>query len=138
MSNTVHANTIINGSRNLVLHFSMIADGSGNFTNYPLIDITDYTNEGENTPNSYSVMKVAGRNNVGTTLALKFGSSVDDHVTFFQTFQEGEFSQQWPSIVPKNPDQNMQVIISTLGFDASGDTIDLTIWLKKRIKNPIS
>lgn len=138
MANTLTYHTIINGSRNLVLHISMLADGSGNLSNYPLINVSDYINEGERIANSYSVMKIAGRTSVGATLQLKFGSTVGNHVKFFESTAENEFCAEWPSLTPTHPDKDMIIRATTVGFDAAADAIDLTIWLKKKIKNEVA
>ncbi len=137
MANTITAHTIVNGTRNLILQFNIVADGSGNYSDFALLDITDYTNESQLDPNNYKVMKVAGRNGVGTTFKLKFGDTGGSHKLFFESTRDNEFYEEWDqgglSPLLANPD--MTVRISTTGFNASNDTISVTLWLKKKTQN---
>ena len=134
MSNNITAHTIVNGSRNLILQFNIVADGTGNYSDFPLLDITDYTGDDQKQPNNYKVMKVSGRNGVGTTFQLHFGDTGANHKLFFESTADNEFYEEWEqgglSPLLANPD--MTIRITTLGFDASADTISLIIWLKKK------
>ena len=133
MANSITAHTILNGTRNLILQFNIVADASGEYSDFSLLDVTDYTNETQSDPNNFKVMKVSGRNGVGTTFQLKFGNTVGPHKLFFESTRDNEFYEEWEgglSPLLANPD--MTVRISTSGFDAADDTISLVIWLKKK------
>ena len=136
MANNITAHTIINGSRNLIVQFNIVADATGNYDNFTLLNITDYTGEDNKQPNNYKVVKVAGRNGVGTTFQLKFGNDNGDHKLFFESTADNEFYEEWEegglSPLLANPD--MTIRITTLGFDISADTISLLIWLKKKVQ----
>jgi len=136
MANTITAHTIVNGTRNLILQFNIVADGSGNYSDFALLDVTDYTGDDARQPNNYKVMKVAGRNGVGTSFKLKFGDSGGSHKLFFESIADNEFYEEWEdgglSPLLANPD--MTVRLTTTGFDATDDTISLIIWLKKKVQ----
>jgi len=140
MSNTITAHTIVNGSRNLILQFNIVADGSGNYSDFALLDITDYTGDDVRQPNNYKVVKVSGRNGVGTSFKLKFGDTGGSHKLFFESIADNEFYDEWEdgglSPLLANPD--MTIRMTTAGFDATDDTISLNIWLKKKVQNPSS
>ena len=140
MSNNITAHTIVNGSRNLILQYNIVADGSGEFSDYTLLDVTDYTGDDAKQPNNFKVMKVTGSNGVGTTFQLKFGDTGGSHRLFFESTSDNEFYEEWDqgglSTLLANPD--MTVRITTTGFDANNDNISLTIWLKKKAQNPSS
>lgn len=134
MANAITAHTIVNGTRNLILQFNIVADGTGNYSDFELLKVTDYTNESQPDPNNYKVIKVAGRNGVGTTFQLKFGDTGGSHKLFFESTRDNEFYEEWDegglSTLLASPD--MTIRITTLGFDISADTISLIIWLKKK------
>ena len=136
MANTITAHTIVNGTRNLILQFNIVADGSGNYSDFALLDVTDYTGDDARQPNNFKVMKVAGRNGVGTSFKLKFGDSSGGHRLFFESIADNEFYEEWEdgglSTLLADPD--MTVRITTAGFDATADTISLIIWLKKKVQ----
>ena len=136
MANTITAHTIVNGTRNLILQFNIVADGSGNYSDFALLDITNYTGNDARQPNNYKVMKVAGRNGVGTSFKLKFGDSGSAHKLFFESIADNEFYEEWEdgglSPLLANPD--MTIRLTTTGFDATDDTISLIIWLKKKVQ----
>ncbi len=136
MANTITAHTIVNGTRNLIVQFNIVADGTGNYSDFTLLDITNYTGDDARQPNNYKVMKVAGRNGVGTSFKLKFGDSGSAHKLFFESIADNEFYEEWEdgglSTLLPNPD--MTVRITTTGFDATADTISLIIWLKKKVQ----
>lgn len=135
MSNNITAHTVVSGSRNLILSFNIVADGSGNYSDFPLVNIFDYTGDDAVQPNNFKVMKVCGRNGSGTTFQLKFGEVTDNHRLFFESTGVDDFDQKWMgglSTLLANPD--MTVRISTAGFDAANDSISLTMWLKKKVQ----
>ena len=138
MANAITAHTIMNGSRNLIIQFNIVADGSGNFSDYTLLDITDYTGGDQVQPNNYKVMKVNGSNGVGTSFKLKFGNTAGTHKLFFESTADNEFYEEWEQggLSPTLADPDMTIRMTTLGFDASADTISLTIWLKKKTQLP--
>ena len=130
MANAITAHTIVNGSRNLILHFNLVADGTGNYSDFELLKVTDYTNEPMRDPNNFKVMKAAGRNGVGTSFQLKFGDTTSDHRLFFESQADEQFSAEWDGgLSTLTPNTDMTVRITTLGFDASADTINFTIWI---------
>lgn len=136
MANTITGHTIVNGSRNLILQFNIVADGSGDYSDFPLLNVLDYTGQDQRQPNNFKIMKVSGRNGVGTSFQLKFGETANNHRLFFESQPEDEFSQSWTgglSTLLADPD--MTVRISTSGFDAANDTISLVIWIQKKVQN---
>ena len=134
MANAITAHTIVNGTRNLILQFNIVADGTGNYSDFELLKVTDYTNEGQLDPNNFKVVKVAGRNGVGTTFQLHFGDDGGGHKLFFESTADNEFYEEWDegglSTKLANPD--MTVRITTTGFDVDADTLSLIIWIKKK------
>jgi len=134
VGNNVTSHTIQNGTRNLILQFNIVADGTGDYSDFELLNVTDYTNEGQQDPTNYKIVKIAGRNGVGTSFQLKFGESAGDHKLFFESTQDNEFYEEWEegglSPLLANPD--MTIRITTLGFDVSADTLSLIIWIKKK------
>ncbi len=138
MANEITAHTIVNGTRNLILQFNIVADGSGEYSNFELLNITDYTNESQLDPNNYRVMKVSGRNGVGTTFQLKFGDTGGSHKLFFESTADDQFYEEWDQggLAPLLANPDMTIRITTTGFGDSADTISLVIWLKKKTQNP--
>ena len=140
MANQITAHTIMNGSRNLIIQYNIVADGTGDWTDYELLDVTDYTGADVVQPNNFKVVKVAGRNGVGTTFQLKFGNTVGDHKLFFESTRDNEFYEEYEdgglSTLLADPD--MTIRMTTAGFDTDGDNISVTLWLKKKIQNPSS
>ena len=138
MANAITAHTIMNGSRNLIVQFNIVADGSGNYSDFELLDVTDYTGGDQVQPNNFKVMKVNGSNGVGTSFKLKFGNTAGTHKLFFESTADNEFYEEWEQggLSPTLADPDMTIRMTTLGFDASADTISLTIWLKKKTQLP--
>jgi len=140
MAHEITAHTIINGSRNLIVQFNIESDGaSGQYSDYTLLDLTDYTGGDQKQPNNYKIMKVSGRNGAGTSFQLKFGNTAGTHKLFFESVAENEFFEDWSEIGGLSPllaNPDMTIRLTTLGFDASGDTMSLLIWLKKKTQNP--
>ena len=141
MAHKITAHTIVNGSRNLIVQFNIESDGaSGQYSDYTLLDITDYTGDDQTQPNNYKVVKVTGRNGVGTSFQLKFGDTGGEHKLFFESTADNEYYEEWEdgglSPLLANPD--MTIRITTLGFDVAADTISVTIWLKKKTQLPSS
>ena len=138
MANAITAHTIINGSRNLIIQYNLVADGSGNFSDYKLLDLTDYTGADQKQPNNFKVMKISGSNGVGTTFQLKFGNTAGPNRLFFESTRDNEFYEEWAdgglSSLLANPD--LTIRMTTTGFDTSADNISLTIWLKKKTQLP--
>jgi len=134
MPNAITGHSILNGTRNLILQFNIVADGTGNYSDFELLKVTDYTGDSQRDPNNFKVMKVAGRNGPGTSFQLKFGESSGGHKLFFESTRDNEFYEEWEegglSTLLANPD--MSVRMTTTGFDASADTISLIIWIKKK------
>jgi len=136
MANAITAHTIVNGSRNLIVQYNIVADGSGNFSDFSLLNVTDYTGDDRVQPNNFKVKKVSGRNGVGTSFQLKFGSSANNHRLFFESTSDDEFSQEWTGgLTTGVVDTDMTVRITTTGFDASADAISLVVWAQKKTQN---
>ncbi len=138
MGNEITTHTILNGSRNLILQFNIVADGTGDYSDFELLKVTDYTANDARQPDNFKVIKVAGRNGPGTSFQLKFGDDGSNHRLFFESTRDNEFYEEWEegglSTLLANPD--MTVRINTTGFDVSDDTISLIIWLKKKVQLP--
>jgi len=143
MAHTITGHTILNGSRNLVVQFNIQSDGvSGQYADFSLLDIDDYT--GEDSPpkaNDYAVKKISGSTSVGAGIELKFGDSMSNHKTFFlspiNTSQGSSFEEEWVGGLSNLlPGQDGTIRITSLGLDASGDWISVVLWLKKKYKTP--
>ena len=134
MANSITAHTILNGTRNLILQFNIVADGTGEYSDFELLNLTDYTADDTRQPNNFKVVKVSGRNGVGTTFQLKFGDTLNNHKLFFESTRDNEFYEEWEEggLSPLLATLDMTIRINTTGFDAADDTISLVIWLKKK------
>ena len=134
MSNAITAHTINNGVRNLILQFNIVADGSGDYSDFELLNVLDYLGSGHrDVPNDFKVLGLSGRNGVGTSLQLKFGSAANNHRLFFESVADESFHESWSGgLTTGVTDADMTVRITTLGFDASADTITLQIHLQKK------
>ncbi len=137
MANQITAHTIVNGSRNLILQFNMVADGSGDFSDFPLVNVLDYTGDDRRQPNNFKIVKISGRNGSGTTFQLSFGNSAGPNRLFFESTRDNEYYEEWDdgglSTLLANPDMTLRM--TTIGFDASGDNISVILWLKKKVQN---
>ena len=134
--NAITGHTIVNGTRNLILQFNIVADGTGDYSDFPLINVLDYTGDDVRQPNNFKVMKVSGRNGTGTSFQLKFGETSNNHRLFFESVQDQNFHEEWPgglSTLLANPD--MTVRISTIGFDTANDALTILVWIKKKVQN---
>ena len=143
MTANITAHTILNGARNLIVQYNIVSDGSGDLTDFPLLNVLDYTGTDQRQPNNFKVMSVSGRNGRGTTFQLKFGDTGNDHRLFFESVPEREFKQTWVaglSTLLANTD--MTIRMSTTGFEqitpTIGDTISVVIRIKKKIQNTSS
>lgn len=133
MANAITAHTVENGPRNLILQYNIVADGTGDYSNYKLLDVTDYTGEDQLQPDDFKVCCVSGRNGVGTSFQLHFGSESESNRLFFESTTDDSFHEMWQGgLTSLVPDTDMSVRLTTSGFDASGDTITLQIHVKKK------
>ncbi len=136
--NSITAHTIVNGTRNLILQFNIVADGSGNYSDVKLLDLNDYAGEPAKVPDDFKVMKVSGMNGVGTSLKLFFGAKDGGpNRLFYESIVDRDFAQDWSDIGGLTTGQantDLTVRISTVGFNADLDTISLTLWIKKKYK----
>ena len=141
MANAITAHTIVNGTRNLILQFNMVGDGSGELTDWTLIDLNDYVQEGGGRiPDDFKVIKVTGRASIAASFKLFFGAKGGgDNRLFFEgplaTDVGGDFIQDWSNIgglISGQPNTDQTVRITTSGFNASNDSISLNIWIKKK------
>ncbi len=142
MAHTITGHTIVNGSRNLIVQFNIQSDGaSGQYADFELLDLNDYTGEDSRVSNDLAVKKVTFSGSVAAAAELKFGSDGNDHKTFFlspiNTTQGSDIEQEWEgglSTLLANPD--LTIRITSLGLDASGDWITIVLWLKKKFSSP--
>jgi len=138
MAHAITGHTILNGSRNLIVQFNIQSDGaSGQYADFELLDLDDYTGLDARKANDYSIKKISGASSVGAGIELKLGSQGGDHKTFFispiNSADGWGFEEEWPGgLAPllSNPDKTIRV--TSLGLDASGDWITITLWLKKK------
>lgn len=143
MAHSITGHTIVNGSRNLIVQFNIQSDGaSGQYSDYELLNITDYTGDDQKQSNNYKIVKAVGATSVGAGIELKFGNTVGDHKTFFlspiNTTQGSDFHEEYNdgglSPLLANPD--MTIRLTSLGLDASGDWLTITLWIKKKTQLP--
>jgi len=142
-TNAITAHTIVNGTRNLILQFNMVGDGSAELTDYILIDFNNYVEEpGLRVPSDFKVIKLNGRASVACSFKLFFGSAAPgSNKLFFEgpsaTDVGGDFIQDWSDIgglITGQADTDLTVRITTSGFNANNDSLSLAIWLKKKYK----
>ena len=136
MANSTTAHTIINGTRNLILAFNLVADGSGNETAAKLIDLNDYLGEpGTRVPRDFRVMKLSGLTSTGCSVKFFFGSKTEDNRLLYETITDRPFEEDWSNdggIITGVPDTDLTIRFSTVGFDTDLDVINLNIWIKKK------
>jgi len=140
MSHTITGHTILNGSRNLIVQFNIQSDGaSGQYADFDLLALDDYTGNDSPKANDFSVKKISGATSIGAGIELKFGDIGGGHKTFFlspiNTADGWSFEEEWPGNLPQllaNPENKIRV--TSLGLDASGDWITIVLWLKKKYK----
>ena len=129
----ITAHTLANGPRNLIIQYNLVSGGA-DYTNYELLNVTDYTGEDQVQPTDFKVTKVCGNVGVGTSFQLKFGSVNNNHRQFFETPTDNEFEECWPGGVSTElDDRDMTIRLSTSGFDAANDHIHLIIHAKKKV-----
>lgn len=142
MANAITAHTIVNGTRNLILQFNMVGDGSGELSNYTLIDLNDYLEEsGLRVPSDFKVMKVSGNSSIACSFKLFFGASAGENRLFFEqpltTAEAAPFGVDYSDVgglISGQAATDLTVRITTLGFGAANDSISLNIWIKKKYK----
>ena len=135
MAHSITGHTIMNGPRNLILQFNIVSDGSSEYSNFELLNINDYIGDDPRKANSYKIIKVMGRNGVGTTFQLKFGDTANNHKLFFESTADNEYYEEWDQggLSPLLVSPDMTIRMTTLGFtEAAVDTISVTIWIKKK------
>ena len=133
MATDVTTHTVVNGPRNLILSINAVSDGTGDWSNYELINVTDYTGEDQRQPNNFKVKSISGRNGSGTSFQLRFGSEGGNHRLFFESTSDDAFYEEWEGgLSTLLVDPNMTIRITTNGFETSGDTISIVIWLQKK------
>lgn len=139
MANTVTAHTLNSGERNLVLQFNIVADGSGEYSDYKLLDLNDYgPPSGVKDWNDLKVMKLCYSTGDGVSFQLKFGSSVDDHRLFYFSPELESGEKDWTSVGGISSLLNSfddTIRMTTLGFDAASDELSVTLWMKKKMSN---
>ena len=142
MPNAITAHTIVNGTRNLILQFNMVGDGSGELSDYTLIDLNNYLEEpGLRVPSDFKIQKVSGRASIAVSFKLFFGASAGANRLFFEgplsADTEGDFTQDWSNVgglISGQADTDLTIRITTSGFNAANDSLSLSIWLKKKYK----
>ena len=139
MPNVITGHTLIAGSRNLVLQFNIVADGTGEYDNYELMNLADYQ-----PPNDIKdwtdlkVLKLCYTTGDGVSFQLKFGSNVAAHRLFFFTPELEDGLKDWSDVGGITSNLNSfdgTIRITTLGFDASADELSVTLWMQKKTKN---
>ncbi len=142
MANAITAHTIENGTRNFIIQFNMVGDGSGELSDYTLIDLNNYLEEpGLRVPSDFKVMKVSGRSSIACSFKLFFGSKSATNRLFFESplasDVSGDFIQDWSDVaglISGQADTDLTVRITTSGFGASDDSLSLLIKIKKKYK----
>ena len=141
MANAITAHTIVNGTRNLILQFNMVADGTGELSDFPLLDLNNYLEEpGLRVPSDFKVIKVSGRTSIACSFKLFFGAPAANRLFFeapLATDVLSDFSQDWSDIgglITGQPNTDLTVRITTSGFAANNDSLSLVIWIKKKYK----
>ncbi len=137
MANAINRNVLVEGSRNLVVHLHIDADGSGEYTNFPIIDMSAFNQPSKR----MKVMSIEGSAGVGTMVTFRFGAeSAANHESFYQVGSTGAsdevtFSRSWAKYGGLNnnnvDDPTGDILITTSGFAAAADFIELTLCLKK-------
>lgn len=142
MANAITAHTLEHGERNLIVQFNIVADGTGNYSDYTLLDLNNYTPpDGKKDWTDLKVMKVTYTVGDGVSYQLKFGSSVNDHKLFFFTPELENGCKDWTytgGISSKLNTFDGTIRISTSGFDADADELSMTLCMKKKYKNAAS
>ena len=136
MAHSTTAHTIINGSRNLIVQYNIVSDGSADYSDFALLDVTDYTGDDLRQANNFAVKKVTSTTSDGCEFKLKFGDSVGNHRLFFETLSADKTNEAWDDggLTTGLATTDMTVRITTVGFDASGDAITVTLWIKKKVQ----
>ncbi len=142
MANSITGHTIENGTRNLILQFNMVGDGSGELSDYTLIDLNNYLEEpGLRVPSDFKIQKVSGRASIACSFKLFFGSNSTSNRLFFEgplsADTEGDFAQDWSDVgglISGQADTDLTVRITTAGFGAADDSLSLLIEIKKKYK----
>ena len=138
MANAITAHTINNGARNLIIQYNLVADGSGNYSDFTLLDLNEYLEEPRlEVPTDFKVMALSDRNGVGTTFKLFFGSGASR--LFFESIPDRDFNEDWTregGLITGVANTDLTVRMSTIGFDANLDTISLKLSIKKKFGNP--
>lgn len=133
MPNTITSQTIVNGSRNLVIQYNIVADGTGDFTNFPLFDLNDYIASDYPVPNLFAVRTVSGQSATGSTFQLKFGSESGNHDQFFASTVNESPQLGWEGGMPNLvQDADNTIRLSTSDFDESGLTMTVALEIKKK------
>ena len=141
MAHTITAHTIVNGSRNLIVKYNIQSDGaSGQYSDYELLNLDDYTGEDGKVSNTFKVQKVTGATSVGAGIELKFGDSFENHRTFFlspiNTADGWSFNEEWEGgLAPLLANSDNSIRLTSLGLDATGDWITITLWVKKKFSS---
>ena len=147
MANAITAHTIENGARKLILQFNAVADGSGELTDYTLIDLNDYVGDGAQAygnfkvPTDFAVMKVSGNASLAVSFKLFFGAQAGTNRLFFEnpltTDVAAPFENDWSDIgglATGQPNTDLTVRITTSGFGSNNDMFFLVVWIKKKYK----
>ena len=136
MSNSITAHTIVNGTRNLILQFNMVADGTGNESDTTLIDLNEYVEEpGLRLPRDFTIKKISGLTSAGCSVKFFFGSNTAPNRLFYETVTDRPFEEDWSAsggLPSLQSDTDLTIRFSTIGFDANLDVINVNIWIKKK------
>lgn len=137
MANSITAYTLTNGARNLIVRYVVRADGSGNYTLHELFNFNDYLGEDSPAPGTFAIDRITWSAGAGTAFELWFGSDSNNDKLFFASSNDFSGDEQFPGGLNSFlADENGQILITTSGFDADGDTITVTLHVRKKVKNP--
>ena len=139
MANVITAHNLISGSRNLILQFNIVADGTGDYSDYELLNLDNYgPPDGSKDWTDLKVMKATWATGDGVSFQLKFGSTLDDHRLFFFTPAAYAGLQDWTDTGGISSNLNTfdgTVRITTSGFGTADDELSMTLWMQKKLSN---
>lgn len=129
MANTVETETLVDGSRNLVVRIHLESDGvSGELSDLVLIDASTYTPAFTNS----KIMKIQS-NLIGFTAELAWDATANVHAWSLPDYeQDQDFSYVGGLPNKAGAGKTGDLLISTAGFTAAGDNGHILIYMKKK------
>jgi hypothetical protein len=137
MANAITTHTIMNGTRNLILQYNLVADGTGDEANTKIFTLTDYTGEDQKEPNNFKVKKLTSSGGIGTSIELLFGSTSENNRLFYQSPADANSAEmEWPGgMTTLVADTDGTIRLNTNGFGTADDQIQFTLWIQKKHQN---